>query len=244
VYGTGGPASDSSSPTSSEDDEESSYKNGNDSSARSRASVRRWSSCRLAGDAAGKQQIFPGLAFPRGRAQQIGGMIGHYQRYAGVAVGMTAATESAEGRIAAQQVLRRYATHGWKSTLMVVNAIGHLCEAAWHHPDLAVSYAAVEVSLSTHDAGGITEKDFELARKIEDVVAWRPGEEAGALERLEDFASFHGPDFYGLPRNTDQVVLQRSTWQVPDSLPLGAEDLTPLAAGEQLHWQVIEAAEQ
>ena len=79
-------------------------------------------------------------------------------------------------------IRRRYATHGWKSTLMAVNAIGHLCEAAWHHPDLAVSYSAVEVSLSTHDAGGITEKDFELAGKIEDVVAWRPGEEAGALE--------------------------------------------------------------
>jgi 4a-hydroxytetrahydrobiopterin dehydratase len=77
---------------------------------------------------------------------------------------------------------RRYATHGWKGTLMLVNAIGHLCEAAWHHPDLAVSFNAVEVSLWTHDAGGITDKDFELARKIEDVIAWRPGAAGGALE--------------------------------------------------------------
>ena len=83
---------------------------------------------------------------------------------------------------AAGAIRRRYETHGWKGTLMAVNAIGHLCEAAWHHPDLAVTFNAVEVGLSTHDADGITEKDFELARKIEDVVTWQPGKEAGALE--------------------------------------------------------------
>ena len=78
-------------------------------------------------------------------------------------------------------ICRTYRTGGWKSTLMVVNAIGHLAEAAWHHPDLAVSYAFVEVKLTTHDAKGITDKDFELAKKIEEVVGWRPGE-ADALE--------------------------------------------------------------
>ncbi len=71
-------------------------------------------------------------------------------------------------------ICRSYRTHGWKGTLMVVNTIGHLAEAAWHHPDLAVSYPSVEVRLSTHDAGGITEKDFALAAKIEEVVMWRP----------------------------------------------------------------------
>jgi 4a-hydroxytetrahydrobiopterin dehydratase len=82
---------------------------------------------------------------------------------------------------------RRYQTGGWKGTLMAVNAIGHLAEAAWHHPDLAVSYAAVEVSLSSHDAKGITDKDFALARKIEEVLTWRPGTEAGgALEGTPD----------------------------------------------------------
>jgi 4a-hydroxytetrahydrobiopterin dehydratase len=85
-------------------------------------------------------------------------------------------------RVENSWIVRAYRTHGWKSTLMVVNAIGHLAEAAWHHPDLAVSFARVEVRLSTHDAGGITAKDLELARKIEDVVAWRPGREGGALE--------------------------------------------------------------
>jgi 4a-hydroxytetrahydrobiopterin dehydratase len=80
------------------------------------------------------------------------------------------------------QIARRYTTSGWKATLMVVNAIGHLAEAAWHHPDLRVAWAWVEVTLKTHSANGITDKDFALARKIEDVVMWQPGRENGALE--------------------------------------------------------------
>jgi 4a-hydroxytetrahydrobiopterin dehydratase len=66
---------------------------------------------------------------------------------------------------------RTYRTHDWKATLMVVNTIGHLAEAAWHHPDMALSYGRVDVGLSTHDAKGITDKDFVLARKIEEVVS-------------------------------------------------------------------------
>lgn len=65
---------------------------------------------------------------------------------------------------------------------MVINTVGHLSEAAWHHPDIAASYAWVEVKLMTHDAKGITDKDFELAKKIEEVVCWRPGQENGALD--------------------------------------------------------------
>jgi 4a-hydroxytetrahydrobiopterin dehydratase len=79
-------------------------------------------------------------------------------------------------------IRRTYKTAGWKGTLMVINAIGHLAEAAWHHPDLSASYAWVEVRLQTHTAKGITDKDFELAKKIEDVVLWQPGKEGGALE--------------------------------------------------------------
>ena len=79
-------------------------------------------------------------------------------------------------------IRRKYKTSGWKSTLMVVNTVGHLAEAAWHHPDLTVSYAFVIVKLVTHSARGVTDKDFELARKIEDVVMWQPGAEGGALE--------------------------------------------------------------
>jgi 4a-hydroxytetrahydrobiopterin dehydratase len=79
-------------------------------------------------------------------------------------------------------IRRTYKTHGWKGTLMVINTVGHLAEAAWHHPDLTASYAWVEIRLKTHTAKGITDKDFELARKIEEVVAWQPGKEGGALE--------------------------------------------------------------
>lgn len=71
-------------------------------------------------------------------------------------------------------IRRRYKTGSWKGTLMVVNTIGHLAEAAWHHPDLTVSYAFVIVKLSTHSAKGITDKDFELAQKIESVIQWQP----------------------------------------------------------------------
>ena len=79
-------------------------------------------------------------------------------------------------------IRRRYKTHGWKGTLMVINTVGHLSEAAWHHPDIAASYAWVEVKLQNHAAKGITDKDFELARKIEEVVQWQPGQAGGALE--------------------------------------------------------------
>ncbi len=79
-------------------------------------------------------------------------------------------------------IRRKYQTHGWKGTLMVINTVGHLAEAAWHHPDIAASYAWVEVRLQTHSAKGITDKDFALAKKIEEVVLWRPGREGGALE--------------------------------------------------------------
>jgi len=79
-------------------------------------------------------------------------------------------------------IRRKYRTSGWKATLMVVNTIGHLAEAAWHHPDLTVSYAFVVVKLMTHDAKGITDKDFELATKIEQVISWQPANDNGALE--------------------------------------------------------------
>lgn len=79
-------------------------------------------------------------------------------------------------------IRRKYKTSGWKGTLMVVNTVGHLAEAAWHHPDLTVSYAFVIVKLTTHSARGITDKDFALAKKIEEVIQWQPGREGGALE--------------------------------------------------------------
>ena len=70
---------------------------------------------------------------------------------------------------------RKYSTDGWPSTLMLVNTVGYLCEAAWHHADLAVTWGKLWVKLTTHSSGGITDKDFALARLIEDAVLWRPG---------------------------------------------------------------------
>ncbi len=79
-------------------------------------------------------------------------------------------------------IRRTYKTTGWKGTLMVINTVGHLSEAAWHHPDITASYAWVEVRLMTHTAKGITGKDFALAKKIEEVVHWQPGKEDNELE--------------------------------------------------------------
>jgi len=88
-------------------------------------------------------------------------------------------------------IRRKYKTSGWKATLMVVNTVGHLAEAAWHHPDLNVSYAFVTVKLVNHAAKGVTEKDFALAKKIEDVLMWQPGAEAGStLEGTPDDPRF------------------------------------------------------
>lgn len=64
-------------------------------------------------------------------------------------------------------------------------------------------------------------------------------EAAGALDRLEGFASFNGPDFYRLPRNTDTLTLARDAWSVPPTLDYLADDpLVPLRAGEQIAWRL------
>lgn len=88
-------------------------------------------------------------------------------------------------------IRRKYKTAGWKSTLMVVNTVGHLAEAGWHHPDMTISYAFVNVKLQNHAAKGITDKDFELAKKIEDIVMWQPGADDGtALDGTPDDPRF------------------------------------------------------
>lgn len=88
-------------------------------------------------------------------------------------------------------IRRKIKTSGWKATLMVVNTVGHLAEKAWHHPDLTVSYAFVVVKLVTHSAKGITDKDFLLAKKIEDVLMWDAAEtSAGVFEGTPDDPRF------------------------------------------------------
>jgi dihydroorotase len=63
-------------------------------------------------------------------------------------------------------------------------------------------------------------------------------EDAGALDRLEGFASLHGPAFYGLPCNADKITLERDAWRVPETLPFGADTVVPLRAGETLRWRI------
>ncbi len=63
-------------------------------------------------------------------------------------------------------------------------------------------------------------------------------EAAGALDKLEAFASFHGADFYRLPRNSGNITLRRESWQVESSLALGEDELVPLRAGERLAWRL------
>lgn len=64
-------------------------------------------------------------------------------------------------------------------------------------------------------------------------------EQAGALSRLEGFASFHGADFYGLPRNSETLTLVRQPWRVPPELPFGRDTLVPFRAGEEVSWRVV-----
>ena len=88
-------------------------------------------------------------------------------------------------------IRRKIKTSGWKASLMVVNTVGHLAEKAWHHPDLTVSYAFVIVKLVTHSAKGITDKDFALAKKIEEVVMWDAAETSqGVFEGTPDDPRF------------------------------------------------------
>jgi dihydroorotase len=64
-------------------------------------------------------------------------------------------------------------------------------------------------------------------------------ETVDALDKLEAFASFYGPDFYQLPRNTAQITLTKTTWRIPDELPFPESALVPLRAGEEITWQLV-----
>jgi 4a-hydroxytetrahydrobiopterin dehydratase len=85
-------------------------------------------------------------------------------------------------RVEDDWLVRTYGTDGWPHTLLVVGAIAFAAEAADHHPDLTVSWPRVIVRLQTHSAGGLTEKDFELAARIEETVTWWPRGSGPGLE--------------------------------------------------------------
>lgn len=75
--------------------------------------------------------------------------------------------------IADGMLTKSYDTNGWPFTMLVVGAIAFLAESADHHPDLVVTWPRVTVKLSTHDAGGLTARDFDLARQIDQTVRTR-----------------------------------------------------------------------
>ncbi len=64
-------------------------------------------------------------------------------------------------------------------------------------------------------------------------------ESVNAMDKLESFASFYGADFYGLPRNTDQITLVKQSWQVPETIPFGDEVVVPFRAGEDIAWRLL-----
>jgi dihydroorotase len=64
-------------------------------------------------------------------------------------------------------------------------------------------------------------------------------ESASSLDRLEAFASFYGPDFYQLPRNSEQITLTKTTWRIPDEVPFLESGLVPLGAGQEMRWQMV-----
>jgi 4a-hydroxytetrahydrobiopterin dehydratase len=74
----------------------------------------------------------------------------------------------------ASYISRTYETNDWQRTTLLAGAIAYLGEKAFHHPDLFLSYPRLKVLLTTHDSGGVTERDIALAEKIEELASWKP----------------------------------------------------------------------
>lgn len=115
-----------------------------------------------------------------------------------------------------QEALIKAATSGSKKFFLGTDSAPHMKHAKEAACGCAGSYTA-------HAAIELYAEAFETA---------------GALDKLEAFASFNGPDFYGLPRNTDTITLINESWDVPATYPLGEEKVVPIRAGEQISWAV------
>lgn len=74
----------------------------------------------------------------------------------------------------------------WKGVMLLANTIAHICEVAWHHPDLLLSYSSLTIYLTSHDVGGVTSRDIALANKIDDIIKWNPRDEDSPLEGTPD----------------------------------------------------------
>lgn len=78
-------------------------------------------------------------------------------------------------------------TADWRGSMLLANAIAHLAETAWHHPELRISWGRVEILLVTHSVSAITDKDLALAARIEELLRWRPAADS-PLEGTPDDA--------------------------------------------------------
>ena len=85
------------------------------------------------------------------------------------------AEELPEWVLADGAIRRAWRTADFRSALLVANLVGHFADVAWHHPEVVVRWGSVTVRLSTHEPQGITDKDFILAAKLEEVLGWNPG---------------------------------------------------------------------
>jgi dihydroorotase len=80
---------------------------------------------------------------------------------------------------------------------------------------------------------------LRFQRKRHRVVCRSTLEAAGALDKLEAFASFYDADYCGLPRNKDTITLRREEWEIPASVGFGEHRLVPLRAGEKMKWKLM-----
>ncbi|WP_415885218.1 dihydroorotase [Neptuniibacter sp. QD37_6] len=115
-----------------------------------------------------------------------------------------------------QEALIKAATSGSKKFFLGTDSAPHMKHAKEAACGCAGSYTA-------HAAIELYAETFEAA---------------GALDKLEAFASLNGPDFYGLPRNADTITLVKESWDVPATYPLGDDNVVPIRAGEQIAWKV------
>ncbi|MBE0363371.1 dihydroorotase [Pseudoalteromonas ulvae UL12] len=115
-----------------------------------------------------------------------------------------------------QDALVKAATSGSKKFFLGTDSAPHMKDKKEAACGCAGSYTA-------HAAIELYAEAFELA---------------GALDKLEAFASHNGPDFYNLPRNSDTITLEKASWNVPEFYPLGGDKVVPIRAGETIEWQV------
>ena len=85
------------------------------------------------------------------------------------------------------KISKKFNTTDWRTTLMITSMISYLCEVAWHHPKLVIEFNIVTVNLWTHEINGVSERDFEVAKQIDQTVTWDPSKTPdGALTGLPE----------------------------------------------------------